>query len=120
MASDQIHISQLKVDGVFGVSERERRHEQTLIVDITLCYDTSQAGETDDLKDTVSYSEVARAVVELAQAQSYKLVEKFVADSAKVILEKFPVQSVRVKARKMNPSARAYMNYASVEIERSK
>ncbi len=120
MSGDQIQISQLKVDGKFGVSERERRHEQTLLIDLTMMFDTSRAAASDDLADTVSYTEVARAIMDMAAAREYKLIEKFASDCAALVLKTYPVSSIRVKVRKPNPSGRAYMNYAAVEIERSR
>ena len=120
MAGDQIFLSHLKVDGKFGVSERERRREQTLDVDVTLTLDVSCAAATDDVADAVSYSDVSHMVVALADERQYNLLETFAVACAEKILASFPVTGVKVRVRKSHPLSSGFVEWAGVEVERSK
>ena len=120
MTGDQIFLSQLKVDGKFGVSDSERHRERTVLVDVVLTLDLSRAGVSDDLADTIGYSQVARVILELAETREYHLLEKFCADCADTILATFPATHVKIRARKERPSGAVYLAWAGVEIERSK
>jgi dihydroneopterin aldolase len=120
MGKDEIQLSQVKVDGRFGVSDRERAREQTLLVDLALRFDIARAAETEDLAATISYSEVVRAIQGLADEREYRLMETFAAHCAAKVLAAFPVESVVVRVRRPQPASIGQMAFAGVEIERSR
>ena len=59
---DLIEVRGIRARGHHGVLESERRDGQHFIADVVLAVDTRQAAQSDDLADTVDYSEVAQAV----------------------------------------------------------
>jgi len=59
---DLIEVHGIRARGHHGVLESERITGQPFIADVTLAVDTRQAAGSDDLADTVDYSQVAQAV----------------------------------------------------------
>lgn len=97
---DRIFIENLRIVGVHGVYEQERRVEQEFLIDISAECETQQSGVSDKLQDTVDYGvfrDIAREVVE---GTSRYLVEKLAHDIASRILKDGRVQSVTVTIRK--------------------
>lgn len=113
---DRICIKDLELDCVIGVNPDERVRKQRIYTDIELITDVSQAGATDSLEDTVSYSEVATEIIEHAEASSYMLIESLAEAIARICLKPDSVHSVRVFIKK--PGAVRKAAYAGVEIFR--
>ncbi len=118
MVQDIVFIEALKVDTVIGVYEWEKTIQQTLQFDIEMRTDTRQAAQIDDLSKTVDYAEVADDVVKLAKENQVELIETVAEMVAEQILKSYPVQSVRIKLRKLG--AVASTASVGVIIERSR
>ena len=115
---DQIIISDLLAHGVIGISEQERLKPQAILINLVLDVDLRLAGESDDLADTVSYSDVARKAKALAESAQRYTVEALAADLAKLCLAEPGVQSVRVRVEK--PDVLRFTRSVGVEIERAR
>jgi FolB domain-containing protein len=115
---DQIIIKDLLARGIIGVNEDERRRPQDILINIILFVDTKKVGETDDINDTVSYSMVARQVLDFVEHKKRYTVEALAADIVKLCLEYHLVQGVRVCVEK--PSVVRFSKSVGVEIERFK
>jgi FolB domain-containing protein len=115
---DQIFISDLRARGILGVNEWERVTPQDILINITLYIDLRQAGDSDALEDTLSYSTVARKVLTHAETARRFTVEALATDLAHLCLAEPGVQSVRVRVEK--PGAVRLARSAGVEIERSR
>ena len=59
---DLIEVHGIRARGHHGVLESERATGQPFIADVILAVDTREAADSDDLADTVDYSQVAQAV----------------------------------------------------------
>lgn len=57
---DKIEIKDACIFGYHGVLPEEKRLGQRFVMDITMFCDLSKAGQTDNLNDTVDYSQVYR------------------------------------------------------------
>jgi FolB domain-containing protein len=113
---DKIVITDLKAPGIIGVKSPERDQPQTLLINITLFTDLKPAGLTDDIKDTVSYSTAAKAVsARVAETQYYTL-EALSEDLARLLLDRFDVNAVRIRVEK--PEFVANTSRVGVEIYR--
>jgi FolB domain-containing protein len=113
---DKIIITDLKATGIIGVKSPERDQPQTLLISITLFTDLKPAGLTDDIKDTFSYSTAAKAVsARVAETQYYTL-EALSEDLARLLLDRFGVDAVRVRLEK--PEFVANTSRVGVEIYR--
>jgi dihydroneopterin aldolase len=120
-ATDQIVINGLEFYGYHGASDQEQSVGHRYFVDVKLSVDTSAAGRSDRLSDTVSYSRVARRLIEIGTQRQFRLLEALAAQMADVILEEFPlVQAVHLRVQKMCPPMNAIVASVGVEVTRSR
>ena len=115
---DKIMIKGLRVYAYHGVNPEEKEKGQPFELDITLGVDTRLAGRSDDLKDTVNYSRVAKKVLAVMQAERYDLLERVAARVAEVLLESFPAEEVTVFLKKPRAPIAAGCHYVGVETTR--
>ncbi len=99
-----------------GVAEAEREVGQRMAFDIDLVPISCDATSTDDVADTIDYGAVTGLVVELASGQSFRTLERLVTVIGEAILERFPAESVTVRATKPVPPVPVTMDGASVEV----
>ncbi len=99
-SADSIFIKNLRVRCRIGVPDRERRRTQEVLVDLAVYSNLRQAGISDDIKKTVSYSELRESVTELVSKGSHRLLEAVAEDVASSILKNRAVEKVTVTVRK--------------------
>ncbi len=75
MARDHINIRGLEVSCIVGILARERDTEQTLLIDLELGLDISDAGYSGKISATCNYVTVADQVETLLTFRRYKLLE---------------------------------------------
>jgi len=97
---DRIFIKNLVLPCKVGLSERERRRKQDVIVDVEIFRDLREAGITDDISKTVSYSEVTREISKLVAGCESKLLESIAQNIASLLLEDSETRKVTVRVRK--------------------
>jgi dihydroneopterin aldolase len=106
--------------GRHGTLPAERELGQPFVVDVELHLDLRPAGLSDDLTQTVDYSEVHRRTQEIVEGPPVNLTETVAERIAAVILENYPaVEAVRVKVAK--PHVRlgdTVLKGSAVEISR--
>lgn len=113
---DKIRINDLSIRCIIGAESYEREEEQEVLVTLTLYGDFSRPGRTDELQDTVDYSELKRRIVEMARKSEFQLIETMAREAAEITLEYEKVDQVTVSVRK--PSALRFTGSAEVEITR--
>ncbi|OAY72008.1 Dihydroneopterin aldolase 1 [Ananas comosus] len=97
-------------------SEAEEKAWSEFVVD-TL----STAGKTDDLSDTVSYTDIYRIVREVVEGPSQNLLESVAHLIVNTTLLKFPqISAVRVKVGKPHVAVHGVIDHLGVEILRYK
>lgn len=101
LSEDRLRIEGLAFKCVIGVTERERRMKQDILVTVEVGLDLSRVGLSDSIQDTVDYREISRRVVAAGEASSFQLIETLAAHLGRTILEDFPrVEAVRVEVEK--------------------
>jgi len=115
---DKTFIKDLVVRGIIGVKERERKRPQDILINVTIFSDTSKAGESDNIKDCVDYSTLAKKIQTLAESVGRMTVEALANDLAKLCLEQKGVGKVIVRVEK--PGAVRFAKSVGVEIERKR
>jgi 7,8-dihydroneopterin aldolase/epimerase/oxygenase len=93
-----VEVEALEIFGRHGVEEAERERGQAFLYDLRL--EVSDAAESDRLADTVDYVAVAEVVKGISDGRSFKLLEALASAVADAIVERFPVERVRVRVRK--------------------
>jgi FolB domain-containing protein len=115
---DQVFITDLVARGIIGVNDWEREQPQDILINIVLFTDLHQAGQSDDVHDSVDYRSVAKKVLAHAETARRLTVEALAADLAQLCLEVARVEKVRVRVEK--PGAVRFSRSVGVEIERAK
>lgn len=112
---DRILLTGVRAWGRHGVLAEERRAGQEFVVDV--CLDVGSlapAASTDDLNRTVSYADVAAAVVGIVEGEPVDLIETLATRIADACLA-FPlVRSVTVTVHK--PHAPIPVTFADVAV----
>ena len=102
-SEDRILLEGMIFHGRHGTLPAERDLGQPFVVDIELRLDLQPAGLSDDLTQTVDYSEVHRQAKEIVEGPPVSLTETLAERIAGTVLEGYPtVEAVRVKVAKPN------------------
>nr|CAD1834527.1 unnamed protein product [Ananas comosus var. bracteatus] len=118
---DKLILRGLQFHGFHGVKPEEKKFGQKFVVDVDAWLDLSTAGKTDDLSDTVSYTDIYRIVREVVEGPSQNLLESVAHLIANTTLLKFPqISAVRVKVGKPHVAVHGVIDYLGVEILRYK
>lgn len=118
---DKIVIEGLEFYGYHGASDDEQSVGHRYIVDVTLSVDTRTAALADRLSETVSYSRVARRIVEVGTGQKFRLIETLASRLAEIILAEYcAVRALQITVRKMCPPMNAIVRSVGVEICRAR
>lgn len=116
---DQIHIRDLLVHAIIGINPDERVTPQDVLVNATLFVDTRAAGMSDDMRDSVNYSTITKAMKAHIETAEPGLVERLVADLARICFETDRrVEEVEITAEK--PGAVTFTRSVGVTIRRDR
>jgi 7,8-dihydroneopterin aldolase/epimerase/oxygenase len=100
-SDDRILLEGMVFHGRHGTLPAERELGQPFVVDIELRLDLQAAGLSDDLTQTVDYSEAHRRAKEIVEGSPVNLTETVAERIAGAVLEDHPaVETVRVKVAK--------------------
>lgn len=100
MLSDKIFIKNLVVPCKIGLLEKERSKKQDVIVDVEIYHELSEAGITDDIGKTVSYSEIRKKIFDVASGCESRLLESVAQSIASLLLKDPETRKVTVRVRK--------------------
>ena len=114
-----IELYGLELHGRHGVAEEERAAGQRFLFDLWLD-EGDAAATTDRLEDAVDYREVVAVVREVSDGRTFRLLEALAAAVAETLLERFPLERVRVRVRKPDVELAAPVDYSAVTVERSR
>jgi len=116
---DRIHIRDLLVNAIIGINPDERVTKQDVLVNATLYFDTRAAGASDDMAESINYSTITKALKSHIETSEPGLVEKLVADLARVCFETDGrIEEVRITAEK--PGAVTFTRSVGVTIHRTR
>lgn len=113
---DRIFLRGLEIECIIGFIEWERRVPQTVSIDLELPVDCRRAARTDSIADTLDYKAVAKRLIAFVEGSHYRLVETLAEHTARLVLEEFGVEWVRVSVNK--PGAIRGSRDVGVTIER--
>ena len=114
---DKIYINALPLSTVIGTLPEERDLPQKIILDLEIGIDLEKAGRSDDLFDTIDYSEIEAKMVKLAETSQFFLIEAFAQAVVDIVFAYQKTTSCKVAITKPNASRRATVK---VELSRSK
>ena len=116
LVSDEIHIEQLEVSSVIGVSGHERKAPQRLIINISF-WPRRQTGDIQDvIGETINYAVVAEQTQKFVHDEAVNLIETLADRLAAHLLKNFPIRKITLEIRKF-PLEHA--KYVSAKVTRS-
>eukprot|EP00475_Leptophrys_vorax_P002935 TRINITY_DN11676_c0_g2_i1.p2 TRINITY_DN11676_c0_g2~~TRINITY_DN11676_c0_g2_i1.p2 ORF type:complete len:138 (-),score=33.38 TRINITY_DN11676_c0_g2_i1:904-1317(-) len=122
-STDVLMMNGAVFHGYHGFFPAEHELGQKFIVDLELRTDVSLAGRTDSITDTVDMTRVYKDIHQIvASEQSEALLENLGERIAAQMLEKYAsqVSSVKVVVKKPQVPLSGVLEYAAIEIERSR
>ena len=112
----KIFIKDLRVRCIIGTLPEERKHRQELTINLTVETDLQRAAASDDLSDTVDYSQIERDATAIAEESGFLLIERLAGEIGRTILERYPaVTQITVAIDK--PSGAAIARAVGIEME---
>jgi dihydroneopterin aldolase len=118
--TDRITLRGLRVRGFHGVLPEERRDGQDFFIDAVLSVDISAAAATDDLAQTVNYSEVAHILAAIVAGEPFDLIETLADRLAAGCLEQPLVSEVEITVHKPHAPITLPFDDVTVTIRRSR
>lgn len=115
---DKIILTDLRINAVIGIWDWEKRNPQTISIDLEMQTDTKKASQLDSIEDALDYKAVSKRVKQFIQASQFNLIETLAENVAKIILEEFDVQWLKLRISK--PFAIRDSRNVGVSIERTK
>ena len=116
---DQIFIRDLLVRGIVGMNPDERVKQQDVLVNVAMWADTRPAADSDDITDAVNYRTVSKAIIDHVEDGQPYLVERLVAEVARVCLEADErIAEVEVTVEK--PGALRFAESVGITIRRTR
>ncbi|MCZ6614791.1 MAG: dihydroneopterin aldolase [Chloroflexi bacterium] len=117
--SDRIILEAMAFYGYHGVNPEERKVGQSFTVDLQVYGDFRVAGRSDNLEDTLDYSELYRLTKDVVEGEPHNLLEWVAETIAQRILESFKVTAVAVRVTKPSPPITgATLKGVAVEVYR--
>jgi dihydroneopterin aldolase len=114
-----IEIEGLELQGFHGATPEERDEGQRFLFDVLLV--AHDAGvRTDQLRDTVDYTNVVSCIQEISGGRRFNLIEALAAAIADEIIDRFDVSHVRVRVRKPEVVLEAPVAHTAATIERTR
>jgi dihydroneopterin aldolase len=119
---DEILLEGMRFYGYHGVNPEEQTLGQRFVVDLAISADLSEAGRTDQLDRTVSYSAVFHRVRAIVEEERFNLLEALGESICTKILTDFPIaESISVTIRKPGVAIRgSILDAAGVTIRRAR
>ena len=116
---DKIKITGLKIFAHHGVFPEETKNGQDFYVNATLYLDCRQAGNNDDLEQSVNYGEVSHFITKFMQEHTYLLIESAAEQTTKALLLAYPLlEKVEFELCKPHAPIGLPFENVSVTIER--
>ena len=117
---DYIHLREMQFFGYHGVLPEENVLGQRFRANVSLAVNMKQAGETDELTNTVSYVGVYDICKEIMEGKAFKLIEAVAETIATRILTQYEGQiyGCRVEVIKPDPPIPGHYKEVAVEIVR--
>lgn len=112
----KILLHNLKVTCIVGIHPGERQLTQNLWLDISLVTGFADSVASENIVDTISYSDVADCLEEWVMEKKFQLIETLAVEGCHLLFSKWPViKSCKILVKK--PAAVPHADYAGVEVE---
>jgi len=117
---DKILIEGIQAWGTHGVLDFEKKYPQPFLVNIELWADFSKSYETDNLQNTIDYTNIYNIITSIIETKNFMLIERL----AYVIVEKIfnhdkRIQKIKIRLTKSNAPLGGQFSHVGIEIEKT-
>ncbi len=120
MKRNTIVLRGIRVSANCGVSEVERTSKQPLLVDIHFRCPNQSAFHSDRLSDTVDYSAIIKQVRDIAEHQTFSLLESLTEHLCQVLFQEFPLTHLKLWVRKIQPPLERLQGSVGIQVVRTR
>ncbi len=113
---DKVFIKGLSIQTTIGFYAWEKEIKQTLVIDLSMGWDTAKAAENDELAKTLDYAEISEKIAEFANQNPVDLIETLAERLANFLMTKYHIPWLTLAIHK--PNAVHNAQSVGVEIER--
>ena len=113
---DKVFIKGLNIQTTIGFFEWEKQIKQTLVIDLTMGWDTAKAAQNDELAKTLDYADISEKIAIFANENPVDLLETLAERMASFLIDLYNIPWLRLKIGK--PGAVHNAKTVGVEIER--
>ena len=119
MDMDKIVLKNMKFYGYHGVYPEEREKGRYFHIDVEMFADLKKPGATDNLEDTVDYSDVYNIIKEITETKKFRLIERLADTISREILSRHEkISGITVRVRKPEAPVGGELDWAEIEIKR--
>lgn len=118
---DKILLNNLQFYGFHGLLPEENRLGQRFQVDVVLYANLQNAGQTDNMMESIHYGEAYSIVQKIVEGEAKNLIEAVAEEIAQALLQAFEkLQACTVKVIKPDPPIPGHYTSVAVEIHRER
>lgn len=116
---DRIALNEMVFYAYHGVRETEQKQGQRFIVNFAAELDFAEAAQSDDLDETVSYSEVYKHIRRIVEKKQYRLLERLSYQIIKELFIEFErLDYIEIEIKKPSVPIPGVLTNASVTMSR--
>jgi dihydroneopterin aldolase len=119
MEADRILLRNFRVMAYCGVLPEEQARRQPFEINAEVVADLQDAGQSDDLNDTINYGILGDTIAELVETGRFALLEYFAQQVADLLLADPRASEVTVEILKLRPPMAQDLAASGVRITRS-
>ena len=117
--SDKIILKGMRFFGFHGVHNVERKTGQYFLVNLECITNLQKAGISDNLEDTINYSDIYQKVRKITEGTPRNLLETVAEEIAEVLISDYPIIKVTIKISKPDLVLKGgHIDSAGIEIVR--
>ena len=116
---DKILLEGIRLDIRVGTTEEERSEPQLCGLDLAVEADLKAAGRSGDLTHTVDYAAIFRLLEAHCSQKTFTLLEEIGQQVCDKIFDQYPVESIKLRIRKLNPFS-SRVSAVGVELKRNR
>jgi len=113
---DKVFIKGLSIQTTIGFFDWEKEIKQTLVIDLSMGWNTAKAAVNDELAKTLDYAEISVAIERFANDNPVDLIETLAERMANFLISQYSIPWLKLSIGK--PGAVHNAQTVGVEIER--
>jgi len=115
-----IVVKGIQLSARCGVTEREKRCPQPILVDLTFRCPNRPAFQSDQLSDTVDYGMITQRIRDIGEGQAFSLIETLTETICQTLFHEFPITHLKIWVRKIRPPLENIQGSVGVQVIRSR